>query len=239
MQDVKNREHNRRVQDIFSSIAHRYDLMNRVMTCGQDVGWRREVIRRAELAPGRKLLDIGTGTGDLAFEALKQCPDCWVAAVDFTEQMMQTGRKRAQKQWFGHTGLAWGAADGLFLPFAENEFDAVVSGFLLRNVNDLRTCLAEQLRVLKPGGLMVALDTAPPPGSVLKPLIMFHLRVVIPTLGRMVSGTQEPYRYLPATTEAFLSPQQVALRMKTAGFCDTAYRSLMGGTVAIYRGRKS
>ena len=239
MKEVNFREHNLRVQDIFTGIAPRYDVMNWVMTGGQDAAWRREVIRRAELPPGGKLLDIGAGTGDLAFEALKQHPESRVTAVDFTVRMMHVGRERARKKRLDKTRLTWGAADSLFLPFPENEFDAVVSGFLLRNVSNLRTSLAEHLRVLKPGGFMVALDTAPPGETFIKPLILFHLRFFIPTVGRIISGSEEPYKYLPSSTEAFLYPQQIALRMKEAGFCDTAYRSLMGGTVAIYRGRKS
>jgi demethylmenaquinone methyltransferase/2-methoxy-6-polyprenyl-1,4-benzoquinol methylase len=236
--ESKNRDHNQLVQDIFTSIAHRYDVMNGVMTGGQDVNWRREVIRRTELTPGGQLLDIGAGTGDLAFEALRQHPDCRVMAVDFTDRMLQIGLERARKRGIDHARLAWSAADGLYLPFEDNAFDAVVSGFFLRNVSDLPTCLAEQLRVLRQGGVMVALDTTPPPESLLKPLMLFHLRVVIPLLGRIISGKEGPYRYLPASTEAFLYPQQIAIRMKEAGFCATAYRSLMGGAVAIYWGRK-
>ncbi|TLN15022.1 methyltransferase domain-containing protein, partial [bacterium] len=118
--------HTRTVRGIFGRIAPRYDLMNRLMTFGQDKGWRREVIRRAALLPGSRLLDLGAGTGDLAFEALRQQPDARVTAADFTLEMMQVGQKRPHA-----VALTWAAADALHLPFAAGRFDALVSGYLL------------------------------------------------------------------------------------------------------------
>ncbi|HPO57410.1 MAG TPA: class I SAM-dependent methyltransferase, partial [Anaerolineaceae bacterium] len=134
------------VREMFARIAPRYDLMNRLMTGGQDRAWRREVIARAGLQPGQRLLDLGAGTGDLAFEALRRHPGVQVVAADFTPAMLQVGRKRPEP----HPG--WAAADALRLPFPDESFDALVSGFLLRNVADLDQALAEQYRVLRPGG---------------------------------------------------------------------------------------
>ena len=155
------------VQNIFTRVAPRYDLMNRLMTGGQDAAWRREVIRRARLAPGDHLLDLGSGTGDLAREARAQQPGCRVTAADFTLAMMLVGQQRPGP------ALTFSAADALNLPFPARSFDALTSGFLLRNVADLDRALREQLRVLKPGGRWVALDTTRPETHPAQPLHLF------------------------------------------------------------------
>jgi demethylmenaquinone methyltransferase/2-methoxy-6-polyprenyl-1,4-benzoquinol methylase len=223
----------RYVQDMFGRIASRYDLMNRLMTAGQDVRWRQEVIRRAELPDCGDLLDLGAGTGDLAQEALRQNPECRPVAADFTLEMMQVGRQRP-----GSARLAWSAADALRLPFPDETFDAVVSGFLLRNVADLEQALAEQYRVLRPGGRIVALDTTNPAGSPYLPLVNFHLHTIIPALGRAVTGHADAYQYLPGSTENFLLAEQLAARLVLAGFRAVGFRRRMLGAIAIHWGRK-
>jgi demethylmenaquinone methyltransferase/2-methoxy-6-polyprenyl-1,4-benzoquinol methylase len=126
----------------------------------------------------------------------------------------------------------------LNLPFADETFDAVVSGFLLRNVTDLSRSLSEQKRVLKPGGRIVALDTTRPRSSLLSPFIRFHLHVVIPTLGGWLARQPAAYRYLPESTEQFLSAEQLAVTMQAAGFRKIGYHLLMFGTAAIHWGEK-
>jgi len=221
------------VQTMFTRIAHRYDRMNRLMTIGQDVRWRQEVIQRSELPPHGYLLDLGAGTGDLARESLRQHPHCQAVAADFTLEMMRMGKRRP-----GTAHLAWSAADALLLPFPPDTFDAVVSGFLLRNVIDLRGALQEQYRLLKPGGRVISLDTTRPPTNLLSPAINFHLHVVIPTLGRFVVGEGEAYKYLPDSTETFLEAEQLASRMVDTGFRQVGFRRVMFGTVAIHWGVK-
>ena len=145
MTESSPNEHARYVRDLFSRIAGRYDLMNRLMTAGQDVVWRKEVIRLAGLQAGKALLDIGAGTGDLSQEAQRQQPGAKVFAADFTLEMMQVGQRRGNVH-------NWLAADALKLPFPDGVFEAVVSGFLVRNVASVEGSLAEQFRVLKDGG---------------------------------------------------------------------------------------
>ncbi len=217
---------------MFARIAPRYDLMNRLMTGWQDVAWRREVIRRARLAPGARLLDLGAGTGDLAREALRQQPDCAVVAADFTLGMMRAGRSNSG------TPLRWSAADALQLPFADGQFDAVVSGFLLRNVSDVPRALRDQLRVLRPGGWMVALDTTRPVKTWLSPLIRLHMRYIIPLLGQLVTGNRDAYEYLPSSSEAFLAAEELAGMLAAAGFVEVGFRRKNAGTIAIHWGRK-
>lgn len=237
MAHLTGNERARYVQAMFTHIAPRYDLMNRLMTAGQDVGWRREVIRRAELRPGGMLLDLGAGTGDLAFEALRQQPGAWVIAADFTLEMMRRGRDREAGSPTPDR-LTWSAADALRLPFPEETFDAVVSGFLMRNVSDLMGSLREQHRVLRPGGRIVILDTTPPPSNLLAPFIRFHLHTVIPTLGRLIAGSGEAYTYLPESTEHFLPAEKTAVRLIAAGFREVGFQRRMFGTVAILWGTK-
>jgi demethylmenaquinone methyltransferase/2-methoxy-6-polyprenyl-1,4-benzoquinol methylase len=221
------------VQAMFTRIAPRYDLMNRIMTGGQDGSWRREVIRLARIPKGGWVLDLGAGTGDLAGEALRQSPECRPAAVDFTLEMMRVGKLRPNAP-----ALGWSQADGRYLPFPDDTFEAVVSGFLLRNVPDVPMVLGEMLRVLRPGGRMVALDTTPPPDNLLAPFIRFHLDTVIPTLGTLIAGQADAYQYLPDSTRKFLEPEQLAARMQNAGFEQVAYQRRMFGTIAIHSGVK-
>jgi demethylmenaquinone methyltransferase/2-methoxy-6-polyprenyl-1,4-benzoquinol methylase len=231
MTNLSGKEKSHYVQDIFTRIAGRYDLMNRLMTGGQDQRWRRQVIRRAGLHPKARVLDLGAGTGDLARAALAQQPTAQVTAADFTFEMMRAGRTPADL--FG-----WANADALALPFPAESFHAVVSGFLMRNVIDSQAALGEQFRVLKPGGRIVILDTTRPKRSLLSPLIWLHMHLVIPLLGALLSGQRDAYTYLPDSTEAFLTAEQLASRMAAAGFKRTGFKRLMFGTIAIHWGEK-
>ena len=221
------------MQDMFGRIAARYDLMNRLMTFGQDQRWRRFVVQQARLKPGGWLLDIATGTGDIAFEARHQVPSVRVVAADLTLPMMRVGQRRN-----GAGGLAWQAADTLHLPYTEAVFDAVTSGYLFRNVPDIPGALAEQVRVLKPGGWLVTLDTTPPPHNLLRPFIGLHLRYVIPLLGRIVTGQRDAYRYLPESTLGFKTADELAALMRAAGLEQVQYKRFMFGTMAVHWGQK-
>jgi demethylmenaquinone methyltransferase/2-methoxy-6-polyprenyl-1,4-benzoquinol methylase len=219
------------VQRMFGRIARRYDLMNRLITGGQDLRWRKIVVDFAAPPEGGCLLDLGTGTGDIAAEALRRDPTLLAAGGDFTLEMMRVGRARP-----GRRAILWAATDALNLPFPDEAFDAVTSGFLMRNVSDARRAFDEQRRVLRSGGRVVCLDTTPPPHNWLHPLIAFHLHTVIPTLGRLLTGSAEAYTYLPDSTEGFLTAEALAGCMAEAGFREVHYRRLMFRTIAIHVG---
>ena len=221
------------VQDMFARIAWRYDTMNRLMTFGQDVVWRQYVVRQANLPAGGRLLDIATGTGDIADEGQRQVPDLRAVGGDFTIEMMQAGKRLP-----GREALRWVAADTLALPFPDATFDAVTSGFLMRNVIDVAGAFREQWRVTKPGGRVVVLESSPPKDNLLKPFIRIHLNTVIPTLGRLITGEADAYRYLPDRTQGFQGPDELAATMRAAGFVDVGYRLFMFGTIAIHVGTK-
>ena len=219
------------VHDIFTRIAPRYDLMNRIMTGGFDRHWRRFVIQQAAIPQGGKLLDIATGTGDLAFEALAQVDGVTVVGADFVPMMMIMGQKRP-----GGQQVSWSAADALNLPFATHSFDAVTHGFLLRNVIDIPRALSEQLRVIKPGGHMVCLDTTPPPKNMIRPFLLFYLTQIIPLIGTLLTGQRDAYTYLPKSTVGFKTPDVLAQMMREVGFTNVQYKRFMFNTVAIHWG---
>lgn len=222
------------VQDMFARIAGQYDLMNRLMTAGQDIKWRRYVIQQAKLPLNGRLLDIATGTGDIAQEGLRQQPQIQSVGADFTIEMMQAGKQVAAR-----AGVQWTAADTLALPFPDETFDAVTSGFLMRNVIDVPRALREQLRVLRPGGRVVVLESSPPKKNVLRPFIRIHLNTIIPTLGKLLSDDASAYSYLPDSTQQFKMPAELKDLMWQAGFEDVSYRLFMFGTIAVHVGTKA
>lgn len=229
MTHLQGRQRSAYVRRMFGRIAGHYDFLNRVMTGGQDVRWRRDVIQRLAPDTGGRYLDLGAGTGDLAFELLRRAPGAKCVAADFTPEMITVGRQRQAPRQPG-----WVVADAQHLPFASGAFDGLVSGFLLRNVVDLDASLSEQRRVLKPGGGWLALDTAPPPPGLLRPLIELHLHSVVPFLGRVLAGDADAYTYLPDSTEGFLTPDAMLGRLAAAGFVHATHQQRMFGTIAIY-----
>lgn len=236
------------VNDMFARIAHRYDVMNRIMTAGQDRRWRKLLIQQAQLPPNGNLLDIATGTGDIAFEALRQHPHLnQVVGADFTLPMMQVGQQRWTKKNVQSksangqdvtTRLGWSGADTLHLPFPDNSFDAVTSGFLMRNVTSVAQALREQVRVCKPGGRVLILEIPRPPDNLFGSLFRLYFHNVVPILGGIISGQRDAYTYLPASADAFMRPDELAAEMKKAGLHHVRYQMLMLNTVALHVGVK-
>ena len=222
------------VREMFGRIAPRYDLLNSLITFGRDSSWRAETIHRLDLKPGQRILDIGAGTGDLAAEVLKQETEVQVVACDFTTGMVEIGRDRHQS-----AQIEWVIGDAEHLPFSSACFDGVVSGFLLRNLGDIELSLEEQGRVIKIGGSFAALETSHPKKSLLSPFITFHYKYLIPTLGRIFSGSGEAYRYLPDSTEVFLSSDELSSLLSHKGFSNPDCIHRMFGSIAIYWGRKN
>jgi demethylmenaquinone methyltransferase/2-methoxy-6-polyprenyl-1,4-benzoquinol methylase len=216
---------------MFGSIAHRYDIMNSLMTLGRDRAWRHYVVKMARLEGGGRLLDVGAGTGKIALDAVSATPDLAVVAADFSPEMMGVGKKSP-----GGAKIRWCCCDALSLPFPDSVFDAVTSGYLIRNVSDIERAFREQMRVVRPGGRVVCLDTAPAPHNILRPFALFHLRVIIPSLGKMIAGSGDAYRYLPESTEAFKTPDELAGIMKRAGLHEVVMRRFMFGNIGVVTG---
>jgi demethylmenaquinone methyltransferase / 2-methoxy-6-polyprenyl-1,4-benzoquinol methylase len=223
----------RSVQKMFARIAGRYDLLNRLMTFGQDIAWRRVTVKILGMEASAKVLDVGCGTGDLAYETLRQRSDSTVTACDFTWEMVALAKTRAHS-----SRVNWLIADAMYLPFKTETFDCVTSGFLMRNVTDKEKTFSEQVRVLKIGGKFAALDTTPAQNNFFKPFIQVYLKHIVPLLGRFVAGDRAAYTYLPETTMQFLTADQLAGVAEKAGFENVVYRRMNFGTVAIHSGQK-
>ncbi len=221
------------VRAMFGGIAPRYDLMNRLLTLDQDRVWRRALLEAAGLPEKGLLLDIGCGTGDMALMAAQMRPGLRVVGADFTYSMLQKAANRP-----GSSRVCWVEADALALPFEDAFFDIAVSGYLLRNTADMAKALAEQVRVLKPGGRLAFLETCPPSNRVLAPAINLAFQYGIPALGGLVSGNRQAYSYLPRTTQNFLKPRQLAAMLAAAGLEKIRWQSFFFGTQTVMAGRK-
>jgi demethylmenaquinone methyltransferase/2-methoxy-6-polyprenyl-1,4-benzoquinol methylase len=174
------------------------------------------------------VLDVGTGTGKLAEAVRRAQPRARVVGVDFTLRML----RQAQ-----HALLCAGA-DALQLPFADGQFDAVVSGFVMRNLADVPAGIAEQARVLRPGGQLVVLETTPGPANLWRPLFRLYFRRLVPLLGQFIAGDESAYTYLPESTLAFLEPDRMAVVLRESGLIDVRVRRLAFGSVAVTLARK-
>ena len=203
------------------------------MTWGQDQKWRKFVVAQTELPKAGRLLDIGCGTGSISLEARKGDADCQIIASDFSLEMMKTGRLKPQG-----SSLTWCLADALNLPFQDQVFDAVTSGYLVRNATDIDQAFREQVRVVKVGGRVVCLETSPPSGVLLKPFINIYFKWIIPSMGQLITGDKSAYTYLPETTKNFLPPAELTEIMKGAGLVDITYKQFMFGTMAVHTGTR-
>jgi demethylmenaquinone methyltransferase/2-methoxy-6-polyprenyl-1,4-benzoquinol methylase len=242
------------VRDMFGRIAQRYDLMNRLMTFGRDRAWRRYTVAQlgleAEDADTRLVLDVATGTGDLAFETLDQHPAVHVVGLDFVPEMLDLARQKASARAESDLGVhrpeetkrsASGsldllAGDALQIPFSSATFDGVVTGFALRNVTDIPAAFAEMARVTKKGGHVACLEIAKPRTPFFNRLFAVYFYQFVPLLGGWITGQRSAYAYLPHSLSAFLNPDEIASVMSQTGWQDVRYKRLMLGTVAVHTG---
>ncbi len=225
------------VRRLFARIAWRYDLMNRLMSLGCDQAWRRTVARLAEVPPGGLALDVATGTADIALALLQRRPDGRVVGVDFSPEMMAIGRQKATAAGAGDR-LRFVNGDALCLPFPDDSFDAVTSGFAMRNVASIPGAFAEMRRVVRPGGRVVCLELSRPTLPGWRQLYHLYFFRLVPLLGRLLGSWGEAYTWLPYSLSQFLSPDALKAVMESTGLRDARYRRLMLGTVAVHVGVK-
>jgi len=218
---------------MFGRIADRYEIANRFMSLFQDGRWRKEGIRKLSVQSGDLILDAGAGTGDLTREILRQYPTAKVVAVDLTSEMLQLAKARSDS-----SQASWVIADALALPFKQDVFDGVISGFLFRNLPDITTGIQEQARVLKQAKRLVAVDTTPPQNNILKPFIEFYIRFIVPVIGRVVSGQDLPYDYLSESTRKHVSAEKLVELMRENGLEQVSFVRRTFGAAAIHTGKK-
>jgi demethylmenaquinone methyltransferase/2-methoxy-6-polyprenyl-1,4-benzoquinol methylase len=223
------------VRAMFDRIAGFYDVMNSVMTAGLHHDWRRRAVDLAEVAPGDRVLDVATGTGDLALELARRVgPHGAVVASDFSEEMLTRARAKARDDGSAPVTFEWGNA--LELPYADGEFAAATVGFGARNFSDLDRGLSEMARVVRPGGRVVVLEITTPTRPPLSTFYRLWFDRVVPVIGRL-AGDPEAYSYLPSSVKRFPGPHELAARMDRCGL-DVRYVVTAGGIIALHVGTR-
>ena len=235
--DTSKRE---QVAEMFDSISPKYDLLNHVLSGGIDILWRKRAIRELKkaMAPEtpKRILDIATGTGDFALEALALKPEK-IVGVDISEGMLAIGREK-MKQRGVDTIIELRTGDSERLPFKDNEFDAAIVSFGVRNFENLLNGLTDMHRVLRPGGVCVVLEFSNPRQFPFKQLYGFYSRTILPLIGRVVSKDASAYTYLPESVQAFPDGSDFLRIYETAGFTTTQWIPLTFGVASIYVGHK-
>ncbi len=224
----------RQVEAMFDAIAPHYDLLNRVLSFGLDVTWRRRAVSLLKAERPERILDVATGTGDLAFEACRLKPDS-VVAVDVSATMLERARAKAARRGLGQQ-IVFRRADAQDLPFEEGHFDAALIAFGVRNFENLQASLAEIRRVLVPGGRLVILEFGQPLRFPVKQIYAIYSHGLLPRIGTMLSRDKGAYRYLPDSIASFPSGDRFLDRMRSVGFEELACQPLSFGIVSIYSG---
>ena len=219
---------------MFARIVPRYDTINTMMTLGLDRRWRRQTVALVEPKDGLAL-DIATGTGELAFEMMRQGARAVVGA-DFCFEMLEVAARKGADAGLDST-VSFVVGDAMRLPFPEATFDCIVNGFMLRNVADLDATFAELCRVLKPGGRLACLDLTPPRGS-LHRFFGLYIAAWVPLLGILVGRNYSAYRYLYQSLSTHPDADKLAAMLRGAGFDEAGYRLAGFGTVAIHLAHK-
>ena len=224
------------VARMFDTISGNYDFLNHFLSFGIDIGWRKKAIQLLKQDNPKLILDVATGTGDFAIQALKLNPEK-VIGVDISEGMLDVGRKKMINRGYDKV-IELRSGDSENLPFEENKFDAIIVAFGVRNFEDLQKGLAEMLRVLKPGGRVVVLEFSKPTVWYFKPLYHFYFKFVTPAIGKAFSKDSEAYSYLPESVKAFPDGKDFTNILDQLGYKNTSCRPLTFGISSLYSGTK-
>lgn len=223
---------------MFDRIAHRYDLLNRLLSMRRDVAWRREMARQLPDGQNLRLLDLATGTGDVLIELKHRCPRIARGiGLDMSAGMLAHGAEKLKRKGLTAT-CAMVRGDAVHLGVADASFDAITIAFGIRNVTDVPQALREMHRILKPGGRALILEFSLPPNALIRSGYLIYFRHVLPRIGGIVSGDSNAYRYLNQTVETFPYGDAFAALMREAGFANVVQTPLTFGIATLYRGDK-
>lgn len=217
---------------MFDTIAHRYDLLNRIISLGVDNRWRRRAVEALACQPNHKVLDLATGTGDLALLTVQSYPGVRVVGLDPSQKMLEVGEQKIKKLHLTER-ITMQVGDAQQLPFEDQSFNGVSIAFGIRNVPDRLQALREMKRVTKPGGRIVILELSEPRSGILGPLARFHIHSVVPWVGSLISG-QKAYHYLQDSIAAFPPPEEFASMMREAGLQVLEVAPLSFGVSCLY-----
>jgi demethylmenaquinone methyltransferase/2-methoxy-6-polyprenyl-1,4-benzoquinol methylase len=231
---VSRQEKTRRVGEVFSSVARRYDVMNDLMSGGLHRRWKDRFVARVKPRPGETILDMAGGTGDIAFRMAKR--GAHVTVADINADMLEVGRDRAKQR--GIEGLSWAVENAETLTFGDARFDAYTIAFGIRNVTDIPAALREAHRVLKRGGRFYCLEFSTSEWPGFANLYEAYSETMIPRIGKLVADDEASYRYLVESIRRFPRPQAFRKMIEQAGFARTSAETILGGLVAIHSGWK-
>ena len=224
-------------REMFTSIAPRYDFLNRLLSVGQDKYWRQRAIDLLDPMENERILDVATGTGDMVIEVAKRNLSVQIFGIDFSQRMLDLGRiKIAQNGYNQAVSLQIGS--GECLPFADESFDGVICAFGIRNFADVQLGLREFFRVLKPGGRVVVLEFSIPQNQFLKTAYEWYFNLILPKIGNIISGHLNAYSYLPESVANFPSQKKFIKWIEKIGFKKVSFSELTFGIVSIHRGYK-
>jgi len=226
-----------RIAALFSSIAPAYDGLNRLFSLASDLRWRRTLARLAATVPGARVIDVCTGTADLAVELVRSGAAKQVVGLDLSVGMLRRGHRKVGKAALAHA-VTLLRADALSLPFPDGSFDAACSAFGLRNIRDRARAVGEMARVTRAGGKVLVLEFAPPRRGAGLALYSAYLRRVIPFVGGIVSGRPDAYRHLRDSIASFLDPGEMTALLRASGLEGVRAVRLTAGIAYLYRARK-
>ena len=224
------------VANMFNTISPQYDFLNHLLSGGIDIIWRNKAIKLLQNKGIKTMLDIATGTGDFAIEALKINPEK-IVGVDISEGMLSFGQEKIKKMGLEKT-IQLQKGDSEKLPFSDNSFDAVIVSFGVRNFENLQTGLSDMFRVTKPGGYCLVLEFSNPRKFPMKQLYTFYSKYCLPFLGKMISKDPSAYTYLPESVKAFPDGPEFIQIFKSVGYSETNWIPMTGGICSIYIGQK-
>ena len=236
--ELKSQEKRRYVANLFSRISPRYDLMNALMTFGMHSRWRKRAARQAMEGLEGPVLDVATGTGDLALELARVPGVTGVVGMDLLQPMVSRAVAKAARspKVLSPTFIT---GDALSLPFQDHSFACVTSAFSLRNIPDLEQSLREMVRVVVPGGRVLSLETMPVEKGLLRPFVRFYFRRIVPIVGALIAFDRAAYTYLPRSVDRFLSPTELSSLFRKVGLEDVHHESLALGAVHLHWGVKA